>query len=404
MLNLAWRNLWRNKRRTTITISSVFFAVFLAIIMRGFHLGAWLNLIDNVLHSYTGYVQVHANEYWDNKTFDYCMATNDSLVRKIEALENIEGLIPRLESFSLASAGEKTKGVITVGINPDAENKLTNLQSKLVAGKYLRLQDTAILLSQRLAKYLGLEVNDSVVLLSQGYMGSSATGIYRIAGIVKLPAPEFDNQMVYMPLPLAQDFFSANGMISSLVVELNDPNKMHESVSLLKSQLDGNTYEVLNWQEMQIELYQQFVTDNGSGLIILGLLYIIVGFGVFGTVLMMLSERKREMSIMVTLGMRRWRLMRLVSLELFIICSLGIVGGFLGSIPILTYYHLYPIEMTGEYAKVYEAYGMDPILPIAWQTDYMFQQVINVSVIVLIVMIYPLYSIFKMDLTKAMRR
>jgi len=135
-LKLAWRNLWRNKRRTLITMASVFFAVFLAILMRGFKHGVWIHLIDNVLHSYTGYVQIHNKGYWDNRTFDYTMAANDSVFSDIKRIKQVGGLIPRLESFSLASSGEKTKGVITAGIDPEQEKKFTQLDKKIVAGRY----------------------------------------------------------------------------------------------------------------------------------------------------------------------------------------------------------------------------------------------------------------------------
>jgi ABC-type lipoprotein release transport system permease subunit len=124
MFKLAWRNLWRNKRRTIITAASVFFAVFFAILMRGFKHGVMVHLVDSVLHSYTGYVQIHKKGYWDNKTFEYSMTANDSVFTKIKEIKQVKGIIPRLESFSLASSGNKTKGVITVGIDPDLENEL----------------------------------------------------------------------------------------------------------------------------------------------------------------------------------------------------------------------------------------------------------------------------------------
>ncbi len=154
MIKLAWRNLWRNRRRTLITVASVFFAVFLAIIMRGFKHGAWLYLINSVLHSYTGYVQIHEKGYWNNKTFDYSMAADDSIFEKVKKIKQVKGIIPRLESFSLASSGDKTKGVITVGIDPKLENEFTELDKKIVSGRYFTTKDMGVILAERLSKYL----------------------------------------------------------------------------------------------------------------------------------------------------------------------------------------------------------------------------------------------------------
>lgn len=343
--SLAWRNLWRNRRRTLITVASVFFAVFLAIIMRGFKHGAMVYLINNVLHSYTGYVQIHEKGYWDNKTFDYSMAANDSVFEKVKNIKQVKGIIPRLESFSLASSGDKTKGVITVGIDPDLENEFTELNKRIVSGRYFNNKDTGVILSERLSKYLNLKVNDSIVLLSQGYQGMGASGIYKILGIVKLPAPEFDNQMVYMPLPLAQEYYSAQGRVTSVVVDLNNPQDMDKAIRKINKVVNSNEYEVMSWKDMLIELYQQYVTNEGGGMIVISLLYLIVGFGVFGTVLMMIAERRHEFGIMITIGMQRKRLMQLVGSELVFICLMGLLLGFLGSVPIVAYFHFYPIHM-----------------------------------------------------------
>ncbi len=289
MFKLAWRNLWRNRRRTFITMASVFFAVFFSVLMRGFNLGVWLNLINGVLHSYSGYVQIHQKGYWDNKTFDYSMAGDDSVFSQVKTISHVKGLIPRLESFSLASSGEKTKGVITVGINPAMETEFTELNKKIVSGRYIAQSDTGVLLSERLSKYLNLKVNDSIVLLSQGYQGMGANGIFRIIGIVKLPAPEYDNQMVFMPLPLAQDYYSAPNRITSVVVDLDNPQNMDKVISKINKKINLEIYEVMSWKEMLVELYQIYVSKQGSSTILILLLYLIVGFGVFGTVLMMIA-------------------------------------------------------------------------------------------------------------------
>jgi putative ABC transport system permease protein len=404
MIKLAWRNLWRNKRRTLITAASVFFAVFFSIIMWGFKHGAWMHLIDSVLHSYTGYVQVHQKGYWDNKTFDYSMAADDPAFAKIKKIKQLKGIIPRLESFSLASSGDKTKGVLTVGIDPLIENEFTGLEKKMVSGRYFTIHDTGVILSERLSKYLGLKTNDSIVLLSQGYQGMGANGIYRIIGIVKLPAPEFDNQMVFMPMPVAQEFYSAQGRITSVVVDLENPQDMDQTLKKINKALKNGPYEVMSWKEMLIELYQQYLSNEGSGTILISLLYLIVGFGVFGTILMMIAERRQEFGIMITIGMQRGRLMRLVGTELLFVCIMGLCSGFLFSIPIVAYFHFYPIQMGPSMAKTYAAFGMDAILPTAWQLDYMVQQAYIVFAIVLVVLIYPLYTVYKLDLTKAMRR
>lgn len=405
MWSLAWRNIWRNKRRTAITAASIMFAVFFSILMRGFQIGTWNDLIDSVLRSYTGYVQIHAKGFWENRTLDYLIPENDTNVKAIGHLNlPIHRLIPRFESFALASNTKKIKGVIVTGISPSFEKEFTHLPEKIVAGSYLDDQENAVLVSQRLARFLNLSPGDSVVLMSKGYQGSSAAGLFRVKGIVKLPSPEFDNQMIFMPLAAAQEFYSAPGLITTWIVDLNRADDMKKVTRMLGNHLPADTYEVMSWHEMLVELYQQYVSDEGGSVIMMIILYLIVGFGIFGTAMMMLTERRYELGVMIAVGMQRWKVSALLSLELFFICLIGLFAGVLLSIPFLTYYHFHPITFTGQMAEAYKAFGMEPILSVAWRIDYILNQLLNVTLIAVAVLSYPVYSIFRLNLTQALKR
>jgi putative ABC transport system permease protein len=401
---VAWKNIWRNKRRTLITAASVMFAVLFSVIMRGFQLGVWDHLVDGVLHSYSGYIQIHAKDYWDNRTFDFTIPENEISLKNFKGDKQITSVIPRLESFALASSGNRTKGIITVGIDAEAEKNFMALHHRMVSGKYFTNQDSGILLSQRLAKYLKLTTNDSLVLLSQGYQGAGATGIFRIQGLVRLPSPEFDNQLVFMPLHLAQEYFSAYNRVTSLVVNIKDPKELNKVVRSIKKTIGTQKYEVMSWKEMMIELYQLYISKDGGAMLIQFILYLIVGFGVFGTVLMMVSERRHEFALMITLGMQRLRLTMYFCAELLYICLLGLISGYVISLPVIIYFHINPITVTGNLAESYASFGIEPIIPVSWRMDFIIQQVINVTAIVILAIIYPVYSMFKLNLTKGLRR
>ena len=156
MIKLAWRNLWRNKRRTLITTASVLFAVFFAILMRSMQLGTYANYINNYVKSYTGYIQVHKKGYWEDKDFNKSMTYNNLLIEKLSKVSNITAIVPRLESFALASYSRQTKGVIVAGIVPVNENKLTGLSKKLIRGKFIEDHDKGLLVAQNLAKFLDI--------------------------------------------------------------------------------------------------------------------------------------------------------------------------------------------------------------------------------------------------------
>jgi len=403
-IKIAWRNLWRNKRRTLITSASVFFAIFLALLMRAFQLGSYDLMVYNIVHAYSGYFQVHSTGYWDDKIINNTFEYTPELISRIDEVPEITSYAPRLESFALGSYGTKTKGVMVNGVVPDQEEKLTGLHKKLVEGEYLGPDDDGALVSQKLAKYLKIGIGDTLVLIGQGYHGVSAAGIFPVKGIVHFPSPELDGRMIYLSLPASQSLFSADNRLTSLAFNLADSKNYKRVAYHLKEKLDPDLYEVMTWEEMMPDVVQQIQSDNASGLIMLAILYMIVGFGIFGTILMMFSERIREFGMMIAIGMQKFKLIRIVVTELVFIGLLGVVAGIVAAIPLIYYFFLNPIPLTGELAEATISLGFEPIMPVAWEPSYFVGQALTVFVILLVVMILPVVKISRFSVIKALRR
>ncbi|MFP4605417.1 MAG: ABC transporter permease [Bacteroidales bacterium] len=402
-LKLAWRNIWRNKRRTLITTASVFFAIFFALIMRAFQLGSYSNMIDNAVQLYSGHIQIHAKGFKDNQSINNSFVYDQDLFNTLNDHDLIKEVIPRLESFALASSGNKTKGVLLMGVDPVKQDEMSKLSEKIVKGGYLSGGENSLLLSQTLSEFLKVSVNDTIVLLSQGYHGATAAGKYQVKGIVKIPKPDLDNKMVYLPLHTAQQMYLANDRLTTVSVNIHDSDELQYMVDELNRLLPSEKYEVQSWKELMPELVQQIESDNASGWILLAILYIIIAFGVFGTVMMMVVERKKEFGIMVAVGMKRIKLAVIVAMEMVMIGMLGLLSGIAGSIPIILYFYHNPIRLSGELAETIEVYGIEAILPLAWQADYFVNQFLIVALIVVVAVIYPVYSITKLKPVEAMR-
>jgi len=140
-------------------------AVFLALAMRSMQIGSYDKMISDVVEQYTGYVQVHATGYWDDQTIENIFALDSTLIERLAASEHVTGIVPRLESFALASSGPRTRGAQVVGTDPEADDSLTALRGRLTKGTFIRSGDSSALLAGGLATYLGLAVGDT--LLSQ---------------------------------------------------------------------------------------------------------------------------------------------------------------------------------------------------------------------------------------------
>ena len=402
LFTLAWRNIWRNKRRTLITAASVLFALLFALIMRSMQIGTYARMIDNLVQAYTGYIQVQKKDYWENKDINQSFAVNDSLIREISTIGNVSAVVPRLEYFALASFGLQTKGTALIGINPEKEEKFTNLTKWLRKGKYLSPGDSGVLVASKLANYLKVTVGDTIVLLGQGFHGVSAAGKFPVRGILRFPSPDLDGQMIYMSLGMCQEFFSAGDQVTSLSVNLHNPENLGETKRTIDDIIKPRNLVTMRWEEMLIETVQHIKADNASGIIMLAILYLVVAFGVFGTVVMMTSERTREFGIMVSIGMKKSKLAFVTLLEMMMIGTLGILSGILGSFPIIGYYYLNPIYYGGEFGAVIENYGIEPKLYFALQPDFYIAQSLVVAIIVFCAACYPVIRILRLDETKAL--
>ncbi len=402
-LKIAWRNLWRNKRRTMITVASVSFAIFMALLMRSMQYGSYNLMEREAIKNSTGFIQVHAPGYWDDKNIDNTFKNTDELFKKVSGLENVSMVIPRLESFALASHKDMTKGVGIVGTIPEVENNITKIKNKVIEGEFFQSpEDKGVLLGDDLAKFLDLKVGDTVTLISQGFRGNTAASINVVRGIFHFPAPEMNKQLIYMTLSEAQYFYAAPTRATSYSIMLNDPDKQDETFAKLQTYL-GDNYEIMTWDEMLIELKQQIQSDNIGGVFMLAILYIVVAFGIFGTILMMTHERRREFSVMIATGMQRYKLAIIVFFESLYMGLIGVISGSIISLPIVYYYYKNPIPLTGEMAKAMEEFNVQPIMPFALEGSIYLNQAIVVFILVLLISIYPLININRFSLISGLR-
>lgn len=405
ILKLAWRNIWRNKRRSLITAASVTFALFFAIVLRSFQLGTYDNVYSNVISNSTGYIQVHQKGYWEEPTLEHSMEPEKTTLQTIETADGVVAAIPRLESFSLISSGNDTKGALIKGINPEAEDQFFDFSGKLISGRVFKPNDRSVILSSGLAEYLNVQVNDTIVTIGSGYHGVSANGKYPVAGIVKLSTPELDKRMIYLPLPEAQALFGAYGRITSLVIIPDDKNEFEALASRLSANLDtASTYEVITWRDMMPELIQAMEADSSGGIVILFILYLVISFGVFGTILMLTAERVPEFGILISIGMGRSKIAIITFLEIIFLGVLGVVLGWILALPLVSYYHYNPIQLTGNMAQTMIEYGFEPIMPMSLDLSIPLVHSLGVLIITVLLSIYALYSIYKLNPVTAVRK
>ena len=205
-----------------------------------------------------------------------------------------------------------------------------------------------------------------------------------------------------MPLKECQYFYASENRLTSISIMIHNPELVDNTASEITANL-SNDYEVMSWQKMNKELVQFVDTKVTGGIIMLSILYIVIGFGVFGTVMMMTMERRKEFAIMVSIGMQKLKLLSVVFLETVFIGFVAVLVGIVITFPVLLYLSNNPIVLAGEFAKSMEMVGAEPIMPFVINPELFINQTLSIILIAFIAVIYPLFFILRFDVLKAMR-
>jgi ABC-type lipoprotein release transport system permease subunit len=230
-----------------------------------------------------------------------------------------------------------------------------------------------------------------------------AAAKYPVKGIVKFAQPNLNDGLVYLPLNTAQNFLSAENRITSLALSVERPSEI-EAIQKSISMIVGNEYEVLTWKELMPGIENHIRADAAGFNISIGILYLIIAFGIFGTLLMMIAERKYEFGMLIAIGMKKFRLGTMLLIETILISVCGTAIGMIISAPIVLYLKRYPIRFSGQMARAYEQFGFEPIFPASFNPNIFITQGIIVLIIALIIGAYPLWLIKRLNPVTAMRK
>lgn len=406
LLKLAWRNIWRNKVRTTITFIGVILAVVLSTLTSSMKEGMYANWIKTLVSDFGGYAQLHTTDFVDAQVLDNSLELTDSLENYLKANNDLKAYVPRISHGALVYKDTipaiTSKRSIIFGLDPDKEKEFIGLNDRVVEGEYLSPGDQAVLMGSGLAKRLKVGIGDSIIMSSVGYQDMSAHGLYLVKGIVKFGSPELSNNLTILPLDVAQYVFNMERRCTEVILQLQNNDEAESIAENISIEL-GDEFTSRDWKELNADLLKMIQTDRVEGYVFMFILYMVIGFGLFGTMLMMLSERQHEFGVLVSIGMKRLKLAVIVWMELIAISFLGTLLGMLVSYPICSYFYHNPVRFGGEQASMMEDYGIEPVLQFSTETWVFGQQGMIIFVISSMIAIYPFFKLMRLNAQNAMK-
>ncbi len=399
LLKLAWRNIWRNKRRTFITLAMIMFAVVLATFMSAFRYGILDAQVENVVGGYQGYGAINDSSFLDEPNIEKTVPFNDSIKNYLNDNVFIKAFSPRILGVGMMTCGDKFKVIKVTGVDPALEDSLTHLSNFIVRGRLMK-NSGEVVLGSRLSERLKADLDSIVFVTGMGYHGNTANMLLKVVGIINLSNLEEDKRLAFVTLDEARHGFALYEGVNQIVLDFNNNSKASRIVQDLKRDFEFPV-QVYSWDELNESLYMLVQVNDAANVIISSILYFVISFGLFGTILMMLAERKREFGMLIAIGMKKSKLAHMVYLENLFMGVVGAVFGFVIAIPLVYYFHEIPIDLTGQIADDVEKYGFEPTIRTSISLLMFLGQAIAVLSITLILSLYSIFKIRSINAIKA---
>jgi len=361
LTSLAFRNLWRNRRRTLLTLSAMVVSAALLILALGIFSGMMDDMLATTTGLYHGHLVVATPDYHARRDLHANLPASTVDLPTLAGLREVRGISPRLRAFGLLSGDEHSQPVELLGIDPQREARVTTLHSKLVAGRPLSGDEAgAVIIGSALAKKLGVAVGDEVVVVTQAADGSIGNDLLTVRGIFATGDSRYDSRLALTSLPWLQQLLVLDGRIHEVVIALDDPMQAFAAARQLNAELPAGI-TARDWGELLPEMREAIASFDVSRLIVAAILYLATGLGILNTCFMSVMERTREFGLLLASGMRPWGIRRLVLLESLLLGLIGLTAGLLGGAFLTWYMQTVGVDLSATITPV--TYAGSTILP-----------------------------------------
>ena len=343
---LAWRNLWRNRMRTSLTAGGIAFAVLLIVAAYSLQGGAMGAMADNATRLLSGHVQIQNPAYADDPSLRNLVPDATAVARALAHVPGVTAVAQRAVGFVLVSVGERSFGAQIMGVDPQAEPLVSTLPSGIVEGRYIEAPSEAVV-GAAMAHNLGIKVGDPIVVLGTKLDGGVAALSLDVVGIVESGAVDLDRTLVQMQLNAFQDEFGLGDrahMVVARVTDFEDVARLLPAIEAAIAPL-GTHSVALPWQQLMPEVSQTMELKHAGSLVMLALIAVLVTFSIFNSFMMTVFERTREFGMLLAIGMRPAGIIGVLQIEAAWLALLGAAIGLAlaGALMTLTHHVGIPI-------------------------------------------------------------
>ena len=402
ILSISWRNIWRNKTRSFVVITAVALGICAGVFSTAFMKGMMDQRTQSAISTEISHIQIHRQNYRQENSLQLYMNESMAVVEQIKKINHVKGVSQRIIIQSMIASAETSSGVKIAGIYPENEKMVTNLSTKLVEGKYFKgVPKNPVVIGQKLADKLNVKLHSKIVITLQDMDNNITAGAYRIAGIFKTSNSNYDEMSVFVRYDdLSRLLALPEGASHEIAIFVDD----NEMVDIIQNKVKEfiPDYEILNWKEISPELsYLTEIMDMYMYIFIIIILLALL-FGIINTMLMVILERRKEIGMLMAVGMNKIKVFTLILVETVQLSLVGgVVGVFAGGL-ISAYFETHAINMS-MFAEGLSKIGWDSMVYCSIETDMILNVTIMVIIAGIIASVYPAYKALKYDPAEALR-
>jgi len=361
LLTLAARNLWRNRRRSLLTLSAMVVSSSLLILALGVFSGMFADMLASATEQYYGHIVISGQGYQEDRDLYTTFPDDGTLLKRLVETEGVTAAAPRVRSFGLVSHAADSQPAELLGVDPAREPYVTTLFEHLVAGEsLLGTPADGALIGSGLARKLDVEVGGELVILTQAADGSIGNDLLKVRGVFTTGDPRHDNGLVLVHIDWLRRLLVLPQVDHEIALRVDKPLLAAEAAERLATKVDGDL-EVLDWGDLLPQMREAIAAYGVSRMIMVTILYLATGLGILNTFFMSVLERTREFGVLMALGVRPWRIRLLVLAESFFLGLIALTVGVVLALLMTLYMGHVGIDLSGTISPI--SYAGGTILP-----------------------------------------
>lgn len=402
-LSIAIRNLRRNPRRTSITLTTMIFGIATLTLLGALNDG-WLNQMkSNFILSFTGHVQIHAMGFEASQNLEDRITEPDNILRYVQSYPEIVGWTQRIRTSGLASLGGSSAGVQIMATDPEQETWVTSMHENVSEGRWLNPgspQD--LLLGKNVAQNIGANIGDKVILMAQQADGEMTSEIFYLQGILETGAPQIDRTLALISLTSAQLWLGLEKAITDIVIRADNHADTESIYRLFAQQLSNTDYEIMQWQELDPMVSQWLDFSDAYGLVVILVVVLLVLTEILNTMLIALHERQKELGIMLAIGTPNRHIFMMMLLEAVLLILLGGALGYMTG-GLLVYALADGGIDLSYFSNAFQFFYMDPVIHPLLTTESAFRIMGTTLVAALLAGLYPAWKATRLSISRSLR-